>query len=105
MTTVYATMDAEGYIVEHDGALKTGPFKSWQRAVDWYREELDVALDQSMTAMTKETSVLHAHTCIDCKRLCTCSVVPCPYRASDKEKEWVCYRCEEERAEESLRDA
>jgi hypothetical protein len=43
-TVVYAHMDAEGFIVEHGGALRTGPFKSWERAVRWYERELDKEL-------------------------------------------------------------
>lgn len=46
MGIVYGYLDGEGYVVEEGGSLRTGPFKSWEDAVRWYRRELDLDLQE-----------------------------------------------------------
>jgi len=36
--------NGRGYVVEHDGQLKTGSFSSRERAVEWFARELDAEL-------------------------------------------------------------
>jgi hypothetical protein len=38
--------DGRGWVVEHDGMLRTGPFADWERAREWFREELDRELPE-----------------------------------------------------------
>lgn len=34
------------WVVEHNGALRTGPFDSKDRAREWFRSELDLELEE-----------------------------------------------------------
>lgn len=34
------------YVVEHGGALKTGAFRDWGHAREWFRRELDIELPE-----------------------------------------------------------
>lgn len=43
--------DASGwYVVEHDGKLRTGPFSTQAQGVEWFREELDVKIEEEQVA-------------------------------------------------------
>jgi len=41
----------------------------------------------------KFQAVLHYHRCRCCDKDFICREEECPYRASDKEREWVCFYC------------
>jgi len=43
--------------------------------VEWYRQQ---------------RSKLHGHVCQSCLKLRPCCADPCPYRATEKEREWEC---------------
>ncbi len=50
------TKDQGGYVVEHDGQLKTGPFATQEEAVTWFRQELDVEIEINVVPWEKGVS-------------------------------------------------
>lgn len=41
--------DGKWWVVEHEGCLRTGPFESKEKGVEWFRKHLDIELEKDNT--------------------------------------------------------
>jgi hypothetical protein len=54
-------------------------------------DRLDTLLELTYIQLMRPD--LHAHVCYECRCLLPCTVKQCVYRATDRERDWACFRC------------